>query len=266
MDFDIQKLVSETIDYNKVDLKDFETSFLANSISKIPESSGILYHVEQTSGTFVIRTLVSDNLQLDFQKVANNPENFPKLRLENDEEELDKLQFFETDNIQIARSITSQLSNKRYPKFEENVINVSDPGDSWYLGYSGNEFKVFFNLSRTHNLESLVKLGPLGDVKETTQLLGQLSPYFSKFFNVTKYSTNKASFSMTADQENIYLDEFANIFKFGEIGPFLFQKFIELERQAPNEQVLKSFQKVNSFFMYLASTRSFWKKVECSLA
>jgi hypothetical protein len=267
MDMDLNKLVSETLNYQDSEIQGFIDTYQKSTFNNIPESCGVFYNLEQTAGTFVIRIFASSNLQKDIEEIQKHPENFPKLRLVNEEGfDFEKLKFFECDNHLIAQKIVTQLANKRFPKFEENVINVSDPGDSWYLQSKNGEFSLFFNLSRTESIDSLTKLGPLGDVEEVSMLLTKIRPYFSKFFQIEKYTNHKSNFTLKVEESNIYLEEFINLFVQGEIGPFLFQKFIELEKTAPNENVLKSFQKVNYFFMELASIRGFWKQVESELA
>jgi hypothetical protein len=165
---DISFLVSET-------LKDAESkqepkqglfsNFFGNSKEVLPEETpGVFYHLQIKASTFVIRVYPSENLREDYTSITKHPDLYPALRLEEGEGELvEKLQFFECDSLKIANAIKLQLGNKRFPLFEENIFNVSDPSDSWWVQADDNKLSIFFKLAQTNSLENLVKIGPLGD-------------------------------------------------------------------------------------------------------
>ena len=234
----------------------------------LPEQvPGVFYHLEKKTSTFVIRIFESYDLSLDYPKILKNPENYPTLRLVSDEisDISEKLKFFECDLFELAVEIKSELANKRFPIFEERVFNVSDPGDSWWVKADAGEIKIFFKLSRTEAMDSLIKLGPLGDTKRATELFNQLYGYFKMIFPVNDYSSAHGQFSIKSEADNPMFKAFCRILTDGDSGFEFWEYLRNLEMNSIDKPYLESLKQANLFLMELANLRRFWMNIQKQL-
>lgn len=233
----------------------------ASPFFQLPSEPGILYHIQRTSSVFVIRTLVTHNIQEDYAKILENPENYPSLRLIEEENiAKEKLRFFVVDNHYQAEIIHDQLNNRRFPIHEEHMCNLSDPGFSWWLTKKENSFQISFNLSSTG--DDIVKLGPLGDHQLASQTFFQLGQLLSRTglsFDIQN-EINRIQF---AEGEPVLMEEFQDLFEFGVIGQGLTDLFKLLSRREQKSSVLES---TWFYLQELASIRRFWIQIQFDLA
>jgi hypothetical protein len=269
---DISFLVSET-------LKDAESkqepkaglfsSFFGNSREEeLPEEvPGLFYHLQIKASTFVIRIHTSENLREDYKSIMKHPDMYPSLRLEEGSDELrDKVQYFECDSVNVARSIKKQLGNKRFPLYEENVFNVSDPSDSWWVAANDTKISIYFKLSQTKNLSNLTKIGPLGDSSESLETFSQLYGYFKMLFPIEDYSSAHGQFSMSvSSDDNLMFNLFKKLLVEGEVDHEFWEYLRNLEFNSAEQPYYDSLKKANYFMMELAMLRNFWKTIETQL-
>lgn len=275
---DIEQLVAMTFQeaelYSKskeiFGFEGYDTESDDSNLKKPDEGPGVLYYLQKNVSTFVVRILVCENLKTSFKEVLENPEEYPSLRLLNSEDErelIDKLDFFECDNLQVARTIKDQLANKRFPLYEERVLNVSDPGDNWWIKRDGSDLSVFFKLCRTESMDSLVKAGPLGDCEGALKFFNQLFGYFSLLFPVKDYSSAHGQLHITCEeQNNPIFEEVVSIFTEGEMGNRLWEKLREIESHINDERILSNLRRANYFLMEVASLRNFWIEIQQKLS
>ncbi len=269
---EIERLVSQTFEEAKRfarESSDFrfdgdDAHHEKGAIIAPEETCGVLYHLQKNESTFVLRMLVSENLKEDWKTVIKGPENYPSLRLEGEVEE--SLRFFECDSIKLAKALKAQMANKRFPLHEERIINVSDPGDNWWLKKEEDGFSVFFKLCRTESMDSLVKAGPLGDCEGAMGLFNKLYGYFSLLFPLADYSSahGQLYFSSKDAHDPVYGD-IQNLFLTGEMGNHLWEKLRTLEAEIAEPKVLDSLKRANFFMMEIALMRSFWREVQALL-
>lgn len=269
--FDLDALVKETFN-TSLDMKGMDP--FSNDFKFVDDSSeldlpemvpGILYNLEIKASTFVIRILPSSNLADDYQKILLNPESYPTLRLLDDEEKSvkQKLCFFESDSFVLARELKKELGNKRFPIFEEHVLNVSDPGDSWWISSERSEIKIFFKLSRTESMESLVKLGPLGDTEHAVDMFNKLYGYFQMLFPVSDYSSAHGQLAIRCEREHDPIFKaFTDIFVKGDADHEFWEYLRDLEVKAQGKPYMESLQKANFFMMQIATMRRFWMQIQ----
>lgn len=267
---DISFLVQETLnDVEKPkENRGLFGNFFGSSQENLPEEGpGVLYHLQKKASTFVLRIYPSQNLKDDYKNVNKHPNLFPTLRLNESEEEMrDSLNFFECDNFEVARTLREQLGNKRFPLFEENVLNVSDPGDSWWLKLDENKIRILFKLSHTDNIHSLIKLGPLGDTDKYMELFTRLEGYFKMLFPLDEYSSGNGQFTIsTSDGQSACFKEFKELLMSGEMSTDLWEHLRGLEMNSSGGEYLESLQKANYILMELAMIRSFWKTIQDKL-
>lgn len=271
--FDLDALVKETLTQSLEvkGLNPFDSDFVfENNFSegKPEHVPGVIYHLEKKASTFVIRILPSKNLADDYQKVLANPENYPTLRLLNDDEKTvkQKISFFESDSYILAQELKNELSNKRFPIFEEHVLNVSDPGDSWWVSTEGAQLKVFFKLSRTESIDKLIKLGPLGDTEHAIDMFNKLYGYFQMLFPIADYSSAHGQLTIRCEREfDPVFKAFIKIFETGDADHEFWEYLRDLEVKAEGKPYKESLQKANFFMMQIATMRRFWKKVQVVL-
>ncbi len=264
---DIDALVKETFSnstgLNKNPFMDFSDQMDAFAPEATP---GVFYHLEKKSSTFVIRVFESKDLSADYSKILNAPEDYPSLRLLGDDLPVkEKLQYFECDLFELALQIKSELANKRFPVFEEHVFNVSDPGDSWWVKKEGCELKIFFKLSRTETMDSLIKLGPLGDTKEAIEKFNKLYGYFKLLFPIHDYSSAHGQFTIKSDETNQIFNSFVKILTDGDSGFEFWEYLRHLEMNSQDAPYIDSLKQANLFMMELANLRSFWVQIQSQL-
>jgi len=239
------------------------TSLLADDLPG--QCPGVFYNLEKKVSTFVIRIFLSNDLSVDYTKILKNPEDYPTLRLlsEDGRNSQEKLKFFECDMPELAMQIKKELSNKRFPIFEEHVLNISDPGDSWWVKPDDGELKVFFKLSRTEAMDSLIKLGPLGDTDVAMEKFKKLYGYFKLLFPVSDYASAHGQLTIKCDFANdpIFKD-FVKIFTHGDSGFDFWDYLRKLEMDSQDKPYIESLKKANLFLMEIANMRRFWMRIQ----
>lgn len=247
--FLVQETLKEAAKYSKIDYE-----------SEIPENcSGILFHVEKKTSTFVIRVKTCDDLARDYKEISENPSSFPSLRLEEDS----KLSFFPCDSLQIAELIKRRFANKRFPMFEEHILNVSDPGDSWWMDTHDKGIRINLKLSRTNNIDQLVKLGPLGDAEDSGKTFSELRGYFQMLFSLGDFSSNSNYFEMCAEDINhpAFIG-FKELLLNGEASYEFWEQLRCLENRYADSEFSESLKEANHFIVELSQLRSFWIEVQ----
>ena len=265
---DIGTLVKETMNnsegLNKNPFIDF--SFGGNHIAP-DQVPGVFYHLEKKASTFVIRIYPSRDLSVDYPLILESPDKYSGLRLLSDDDIAikDKLQYFECDLYELALGIKAELSNKRFPFFEEHIFNISDPGDSWWIKTAPDELKVFFKLSRTESMDTMVKLGPLGDTQLAQEKFHKLYGYFKMLFPIADYSSAHGVFQIKSEGENSQFKAFMKIFTEGDSGFDFWDALRKLEMDSMDKPYIESLREANFFLMELANIRRFWICIQSQL-
>lgn len=271
---DISMLVTETyrhLQSNFLEIHNFSdspedieklTELAHSEVDEIPSGPGVLYHIQKSTSIFVIRTLASQNLQVDFKKITQTPEDYPSLRLTDGEKNLiQDLRYFSVDDFSQAEIIHDQISNRRFPVFEERMCNLSDPGFSWWMLKTDRGFHVSFNLS-VNTGENTVKLGPLGDQQLATKTFLNFAELLAKSglpFNVQN-EINRIQF---ADGDSFLMSEFRDLFELGVIGEGLTKLFKLLAKRKQNAVHLET---TWFYLQELAALRRFWIQIEFDLS
>lgn len=266
---DISFLVQET--FKEVESKRksgslFGQFFQSNENLPEEETSGVLFHIQKNAATFVVRIHASTDLRNDYIAALKHPDLYPTLRFEDEDNVRDLLCFFECDNIEIAKTIKERLGNKRFPIFEEQVFNISDPGDSWWLKKEGKKISIFFKLSHTERMASLVKLGPLGDAEKNMDIFSKLYGYFQMLFPIEDYSSAFGQFSMSPkDPNDPIFHDVTHLLSHGEMSFEFLEKLRNLEILHKHESYADDLKQANYFLIELAQLRRFWKEIQNSL-
>jgi hypothetical protein len=231
-------------------------------IDWLPEGPGLLYHLQKTSSLFVIRTFVSKNILKDYTAILERPEDYPTLRLlEGGNNEIaKKLRFFTIEDFSQAEIIQDQLANRRFPVNEELMCNLSDPGFSWWLLKGKHGFNLSFNLS-TSDIDSVVKLGPLGDQQlamANFQLLEKLTLDSGLDLNLQ----NEMNRVQLIEGEEILIEELKDLFEFGVMGETLVKLFKLIAKRTQYQSQLETLW---LYFQEIAAVRRFWIQIQYDL-
>jgi hypothetical protein len=244
----------EDLDPVVVDFKD--------EFNELPAEAGIIYHLQKSTSLFVIRTIVSKNINEDYQRILSHPEEYPTLRLlEGGVEGVEKkLRFFVLGNHLQAEIIHDQISNRRFPIDEEMMCNLSDPGFSWWLTKKNNGFQLSFTLSVT-DVNSTVKLGPIGDQQLAMRSFQQMESVMNESgldLNIQNES-NRVQFN---EGEELLLEELKDLFEFGVMGEGMTKLFKLLARRISEHSKLETLW---LYFQEVAAMRRFWIQIQYDL-
>lgn len=229
---------------------------------QLPAQAGLLYHLQKSTSVFVVRSIVTKNIQEDFHKVLSSPEDYPSLRLlEGGADDLEKrLKFFPVDSEFQAEVIHDQIANRRYPIHEELVCNLSDPGFSWWLVKEPSGFTLTFNLASGEGTE-VIKLGPLGDqqmIMANFQLLEKLT----QDAGLSLYVQNELNKMQVHEGEDVLLEELRDLLEFGMVGEGMVKLFTLLFKRT---QYPTQMETLWFYFQELAAIRRFWIQIQFDL-
>jgi hypothetical protein len=266
---DIELMVAETFNHLRENFGNFAEAvnedvapIVEDEVSFLPELPGILYHLQKSSSLFVVRTFVSLNIRQDYQKIIENPEDYPSLRLvDGSVGEIEKrLRFFMLDTHLQAEIIHDQISNRRFPVDEEMMCNLSDPGFSWWLTKKTNGFQISFTFSVSSE-DSTVKLGPIGDQQLALKSFQEMESLMNEAglnLNIQN-EYNRVQFN---DGEELLLEELKDLFEFGVMGDGMTKLFKLLARRIGNHSKLETLW---LYFQEIAAMRRFWIQIQYDL-
>jgi hypothetical protein len=273
---DIEFLVNETM-RNKVDNREFlftdsfqlsteQDPHVEQIKDEVPLAGGVIYTIQKNASTFIVRLIASDNLSEDFKLIQSTPEDYPRLRLISEgQADLTGLRFFETEIAAHNKAIVRELSNKRFPFYEETLCNISDPGFTWWMSDDEHSMEVYFSLSHTHDLSQFKKIGPLGDTRVATENFRNFYLFFSSLFPIGEFSVGRSHFKISALPEKVELfRDLVEVFKTGDISLELMLRLEEVERMLQNHQI-NSFTSAKNYLLELAAVRRFWGKIQDEL-
>lgn len=222
------------------------------SVKPLPEGPGVVYRLEKGISTFCVRGFSSENISESFEEIEEgDAELFKILKLEG-LDNLTEVGFFPTENIELAEIICDELINRRFPRQEDILCNLSDPGFSWWLDLSSDHFQVFFKSYGIHRAENYIRLGPLGDPTIAEERMRKSESIFRMAFPVGEFVSTDKGFSIsTTDSENSNFIMLKNFFHIGE--------------NSTTPEVFPSTNDGKTLYYYfkeLAAIRSFWLELE----
>jgi hypothetical protein len=270
---DLEYLVNETMNHKVVNSEflftdSFELSTESDPhnqqiIDEIPNCPGLIYNIQKNSTSFLIRSFIATDLCDSLASIRKTPEDYPRLRLiEDGEANFSNLRFIETESIEQGKVLQREISNKRFPFYEENFCNISDPGFTWWLKEDQSSFEILFSLSHTHDMSNMIKIGPLGDTALATKKFREFYFFFSTIFPIADYSVGRSHFKISAIAEKPGLfKDLMNLFKTGEVSIELVLRLEEVERLLKDNQI-NSFTVAKDYLLELAAVRRLWDKIQ----
>lgn len=202
----------------------FENSHVEEEVSEedqvtYPEAPGVVYRLEIGVSTFAIRAFPTHDIDETFIYLRSGETGLlEQLKLEPSRGEFQDLTgvgYFETTSLELAQMITSNLSNRRFPRSEDQLCNLSDPGFSWWLDESDESFTIYYKSHGLGREERFLKLGPIGDRMIHAKRMLALGPLIQRLFPVREWVSTDKVFSVTAVGDHPGLEILKQIFTHG---------------------------------------------------
>lgn len=218
--------------------------------NRFPATVGIIFKIEKGLNTFCLRTMASENMALDYEKIKANlfDPMLKRLKL-SDEQDVSSLLFFETEDLDLAEIICDQMGGRRFPLDEDSLCNLSDPGFSWWLSEEEGGFRIYFKSHGLNRAGRFIKLGPLGDRKIASRRFSELLAGLGDMGLEDFYCDDKCFGVFVEDEMNSTYKDLYSLFKKGEGYENL-----------SGENLTLSF-----YLRELAFLRRFWRLIEQSL-
>jgi hypothetical protein len=199
-------LVQETLNYVKTET---ETENL------FPESCGLLFYVNKSMNTFSLRLLPARNIRETHAGLLKTADHENEFFLQHE-----KLSYFETNYYEVAEIMADQIGNRRFPIYEEDLFNVSDPGNSWWMKEDSNGMKIFFKSHALGPKNDLLKIGPLGDLSVAQRRFPELVKGLKTFIHIESCLGDDKFCEIAVSNESLdFFKEFKKIFTLGAISP-----------------------------------------------
>lgn len=259
---DLSFLVKQTYKHQTQDwMEDDEEGWEPEiQLQTLPEKPGLFFHVDHIGGTFVIRSLLSQNLAQDFERIKTAPEDYPSLRLLSDNRiQLHKINHFECELVEEAEMLHQRLGMRRFPVKEESVCNISDPGFSLWFEKTKSGFSLH---PKIKNLTpELVRIGPLVDSKIAQRRWMELSEVMNELPLGVDLSLENGSLTMSSGEAWL-AEAMEGVFVEGVFSGELTDIFKLLSHKTKHLSQLET----GWFFLQeVALARRFWMRVEGEL-
>ena len=222
----------------------------APNVSAKPIGPGLIYRIDDGGSTFCIRAIATKNIDEEFNHI-----NCSALKI-TDDFPLESLYYFELPTIEQAEAVIEQLCNRRYPKQEDSLCNISDPGFSWWMDLHTDRFEIFFRSHGINRADKYIQLGPVGDQKVAALRMDQVQTLLRSSFPLSEFSSTNKGFAVgTLKPEHLGFKSFRDIFLKGE-------NHTNLEN-FPDNGLGRT---LYFYFHELASIRKFWIEVQTKLS
>lgn len=141
-----------------------------------PNSAGLIFRICESAGTYIVRSVCVDNIKHEMQAIQEDftAKDYSKLRLE-EAEDIAELRHFVCESLEQAEVLHELFSNRRLPKEEDVLCNISDPGFSWWLDTQPGRCTIYFKSHGVECAQSYLKLGPLSDINVFRRRMNQLN-------------------------------------------------------------------------------------------
>jgi hypothetical protein len=238
-----------------------ETLNLANSISgqnpfslqqEWPTGPGVIYKIEKGVSTFVVRIIDAQNISETMNLIEDSAQLKKILRL--GAESIERPQFFETPNVEIANQIKDKIANKRFPLQEQILCNLSDPGFNWWLSQGPNSLTISFKNYRLDDSGDYQSIGALGDSRISALKLNQCQPLLRELFPLGHFFCNENLLGLETTATNVIaFEKFKRVFLEGRDLEELFDLSHFQEKHSKSIQFLREISFVRKFWRLLES-------------
>lgn len=230
-------------------------------LAAVPSAPGLLYHLQDSGPVFVVRTLVSEDLARDHARVLAHPEEFPTLRLlENGGEVRSRLRWFAVEDLAQADHVHERVGQRRFPRREEDVCNLSDPGFGWRIEESEAQFTLYGKMN--WGKENLKRLGPVYDVNLAQGRWVDLATLLANLQVAVDVTSEVSKLSMSSTEASWLVEEFKRVFVDGIVSPEMRELFVILGKRKAAPALLETCW---YFLQEAAAARRFWSTIQREL-
>lgn len=229
----------------------------------LPETSGVIYKIDNALGTFCVRGYSSHNIREAMTELTAGDSAKRIILKISQPADLDSVQFFETKTFELAEAIREQIINRRFPHQEDSLCNLSDPGFSWWMNIEPSspeakeqgKFEIFFRSHGVNRAEKYIQLGPIGDGSIAALRMNQARTLLRSSFPISEFSCDDKSFTVASSKpDHLSFISFKNIFLEG-VNTTSLENF-------PDNSVGRT---LFYYFHELAIVRKFWIEVKTKL-
>ena len=235
-----------------------EPEVQAEVAQELPTGPGVVYKLEKGISTFCLRGIATSDMEWEREALERlDPKVMKALRLTNCEDEIsDELGFFATQDEAFAETIIDELINRRFPRQEASVCNLSDPGFSWWLSCENMSFEVYFQSHGIERDENLIQLGPLGDPFIAYQFFKKSFSFLKSQFSINEFSATQKGFRVSCGQSSA--DKFQELIQLFIDGNFPWGESVFKDKNSPDKELLL-------YFYEISLLRKFWIGVQDQL-
>lgn len=223
------------------------------------EGPGIVYKLEKGISTFCLRGVATSDLDWERDDIERGDRNLmKKLRLSVDDSGCisEDIGFFPTYDVALAETVVDQLMNRRFPRQEAIVCNLSDPGFSWWLSCESLSFQVYFQSHGIERDENLIQLGPLGDPFIAYQFFNKSFQFLKSKFSINEFSATEQGFGISCARNSEH--KFQQFIQLFVDGSFPWEDEMFEEGNSDDKRLLL-------YFYELSLLRKFWVEIQCRL-
>jgi len=135
------------------------------------------------------------------------------------------LDFYPVHSEAEAQNIIQLTSIKRFPLQEEYLLNISDPSLSWWGSIDDKKLEIYFSMSRTDEMNKLIKIGPIADIAVANMKFQKFGYLFSQLLGEVSFSVSKSKVELVPSLENETFEQVCKIFSRGEFTQKLQNRF-----------------------------------------
>lgn len=172
-----------------------------------PKAPGLIFRVCESAGTYIVRSICVDDVSHEMQSIQEdfNSKDYSKLRIEQ-KELLADLRYFLCDSLEQAEVLHELFSNRRLPKDEDVLCNISDPGFSWWLDTQPGRCIIYFKSHGVECSQNYLKLGPLSDINVFRRRMNNLNSLLqSHAMGMSIYEDDSSlNFSVMGQQSSLF--------------------------------------------------------------
>ncbi len=217
---------------------------------------GIVYKLEKGISTFCLRGLATSDMEWELDALERGDRNLTKTLRLGEEDSLDNIGFFPTYDEAFAETVIDQLINRRFPRQEAIVCNLSDPGFSWWLSCESLSFEVYFQSHGIERDENLIQLGPLGDPFIAYQFFKKSFNFFKSKFSINEFSATEKGFSVSCSRNSE--ERFQQLVQLFVDGTYPWDHGVFDGGGSPDKALLL-------YFYELSLLRRFWVEIQSRL-
>jgi len=227
-------------------------------VQELPSGPGVVYKLEKGISTFCLRGIATSDMEWEREALERmDPKVMKALRITDSEDEIsDELGFFATQDEAFAETIIDELINRRFPRQEASVCNLSDPGFSWWLSCENMSFEVYFQSHGIERDENLIQLGPLGDPFIAYQFFKKSFSFLKSQFSINEFSATQKGFRVSCGQSSA--DKFQELIQLFIDGNFPWGESVFKDKNSPDKELLL-------YFYEISLLRKFWIGVQDQL-